>query len=227
MSSNDKNQLAYYIIAGLIRQCQKELSLNKKINITLNSSVRDVFAKAKENANVGSTLESFAALRPSSIEVIEGTGGQGIAGLARPYALAHRGFTSTEAKTTNVKKSIQFGLVPTKFIMTYWFASPSLEEFISFFSRWAFVREHKRLNFTLDWMKNPLAIEIGQGVSFSIPEREDRWESSDYSIYEGELEVFGYTSSDDRRDIASLPTILDIVTGLRDDDSVPPNYIPI
>jgi len=217
MSNDDKNQIAYYILAGLIKQCRKELNLNKKINITLNSSVRDVFAKAKNNASVGSTLESFVALRPSSMEIMEGSSGPGIAGAVRSHALISGGLVSPESKRSNEGQThvIKFGLVPTKFVMTYWFASPSFEEFISFFSRWSFVRHHRRLNFVLDWMKNPLSIEVTQGTSFSIPEREDRWESSDYSIYEGDLEVFGYTSSDDSRDIASLPTILELESSVR------------
>lgn len=215
---DDKNQIAYYILAGVIKRCRRELALGKKLNITLNSSVRDVFAKAKTEMETGNELVSFIALRPNSMEITEGGDTAGISSALRPYALAQMGLTSVKSKKNNMGQQthvIRFGLIPVKFMITVWFASPSFEESISFFSRWAYARIKRRLTFDLDWMKNPLTIEIKQSSSFSIPEREDRWESSDYSIYEGDLEVSGYISSSDSRDVLSFPTILELEPSVR------------
>ena len=216
---DDNNQLALFVVAGLIRMCKRELNLNKGLNLTLNSSIRDVFAKAKTKGEVGNKLNYFAALKPTSIEMTEGQDPGGAAGALRSYPISHQGLSSIEAKVNqsgNQTHAIKFSLIPTKFVFTFWYATPSIQEFISFFSRWSFAKEHKRLNFTLDWLKNDLPVEVNLQKSFSIPEKEDRWESSDYSIFEGELEVFGWTSSQDKRDIDTLPTIIEAESAIRE-----------
>ena len=199
--------LHHYVFAGLREMIAAEFSLSPHISAYEELS-RDALRAALPKDRVG----AFSTLYLNSMNVIESQDPRAAAGANRRFAVGHgKGLESYIRKSSQEEDAIvHMRCLPVIYSFTMWYGTTSYEQLLDFFTDWAFVRDHKRLNFDLRYLGVKFPIETVLGGDFSVPRKSSEADTGGYFVYEGTLETFGWCNHDDKRDLSRIPVVLDV-----------------
>lgn len=197
-----------YVLGGLRKMCDRELGVNPRLSLT--DDLSDVFKRSnpKEREPIYSTLTL------NSITSGDASDSRGLAGSIRPHGLAHKGLLGYGARTTEIEGhqystyNYRVNFVPAVYSLILQYATTDIDELLNFAGRWLFTQANRRLNFNLKYMNIDLPIEVSLGTDLMIPTKNPRGEDAGYCIYEGQIDIFGFLASQDKRDSNLVPTVL-------------------
>lgn len=199
-----------YVFAGITKTFEATFKVASKV--TLRENLDDVF---RQVADPSERKGAICALRPTLMEVLEGTDTRSLAGALRPgvlYRGAAAGASTTVAGPEGPVPSVQHVVrpLPAKFSFTVFYGTTDYTELRRFFTTWTFARQYNRLDFNLSYLNLSYPVKAILSPSVSVPQKAPTADNAGYLVYEGELEVMGWvTNINDPRDRYDVPTVLD------------------
>lgn len=167
-----------------------------------------------------------AGLRLEGFQLLEGDDGRAASGGMRAYALQSEGVMSgrkSQIRLANggmIDSALRITLVPVLFRYGFMYGCFDGKDIMYFMSRWAFTCAKDRASFQLRYLDNQFPVGVKLGKDLAVPTRQERGEDSGALQYEGSIEVLGWMTLDDARDLRTVPFVLDTkVTHLQQEDT--------